>query len=148
MNRLFIIILALLSLSLKSDGETIERQNCDWTGVPVDKYGCVDFGWVILAEKHECANLPKCFKLQIEEVEKEKPKKKEYFSSENSEERKKIIPILDNSAVALLKNSNLKNIKIIFYNKGKLSKNFQSEAEGYLLEKGVKRDQFIIEIRN
>ena len=86
--------------------------------------------------------------MQIEEVEKEKPKKKEYFSSENIEEKKKIIPILDNSAVALLKNSNLKNIKIIFYNKGKLSKNFQSEAEGYLLEKGVKRDQFIIEIRN
>ncbi len=70
------------------------------------------------------------------------------FSKENTEEKKKIIPILDNSAVALLKNSNLKNIKIIFYNKGKLSKNFQSEAEGYLLEKGVKRDQFIIEIRN
>ena len=86
--------------------------------------------------------------MQIEEVEKEKPKKKEYFSSENSEERKKIIPILDNSAVALLKNSNLKNIKIIFYNKGKLSKNFQAEAESYLLDKGVKRDQFIIEIRN
>jgi hypothetical protein len=148
MNRLFIIILALLSLSLKSDGETIERQNCDWTGVPVDKYGCVDFGWVILAEKHECANLPKCFKLQIEEVEKEKPKKKEFFVKEDAEEKKKIIPILDNSAIALLKNSSLKNIKIIFYNKtGKLSKDFAKEAEQYILDKGVKRDQFIIEIR-
>ena len=42
MNRLFIIILTLLCLSLKSDGETIERQNCDWTGVPTDINGCVD----------------------------------------------------------------------------------------------------------
>ena len=148
MNRLFIIILALLSLSLKSDGETIERQNCDWTGVPVDKYGCVDFGWVILAEKHECANLPKCFKLQIEEVEKEKPKKKEFFTKEEPQELQKVMPVLDSSAVALLKNSNLKNIKIIFYNKtGKLSKDFQKEAEKYLLEKGVKREQFTVEIR-
>ena len=148
MNRLFIIILALLCLSLKSDGETIERQNCDWTGVPTDSNGCVDFGWVILAEKHECANLPKCFKLQIEEVEKEKPKKKEFFSKEEPQELQKVMPILDSSAVALLKNSNLKNIKIIFYNKtGKLSKDFQREAEKYLLEKGVKREQFLIEIR-
>jgi hypothetical protein len=93
--------------------------------------------------------MPNCFKVQYEEVPKEKPKKKEFFAKEDTEEKKKIIPILDNSAIALLKNSSLKNIKIIFYNKaGKLSKNFQSEAEGYLLEKGVKRDQFIIEIRN
>ncbi len=59
-----------------------------------------------------------------------------------------LIPILDNSAVALLKNSSLKNIKIIFYNKsGKLSKDFAKEAEQYILDKGVKKDQFIIEIR-
>ena len=117
MNRLFIILLTILCLSLKSDGKTIEKQKCDWTGVPVDKGGCVDFGWVILAEKHECANLPKCFKLQIEEVEKEKPKKKEFFSKEEPQELQKVMPVLDSSAVALLKNSNLKNIKIIFYNK-------------------------------
>ena len=79
---------------------------------------------------------------------KEKPKKKEFFAKEDSEEKKKIIPILDNSAIALLKNSGLKGIKIIFYNKtGKLSKDFQKEAEQYILEKGVKRDQFTVEIR-
>ena len=147
MNRLFIIILALLCLSLKSDGETIERQNCDWTGVPTDSNGCVDFGWVILAEKKECANLPKCFKLQIEEVQKEKPKKKEFFSKEEPQELQKVMPILDSSALALLKNSKLKDIKIIFYNKGNLSKDFAKEAQAYLLDKGVKPDQFKIEIR-
>lgn len=143
MNRLFIAILILLIFTLKSDAVT-----CDWTGVPADKDGCVDFGWVVLAEKHECSNLPSCFKLQIEEVEKEKPKKKEFFSKEDPTELQKVMPILDSSAVALLKNSNLKNIKIIFYNKtGKLSKDFQKEAEKYLLDKGVKREQFLIEIR-
>jgi len=150
MNRLFIVLLIIVAFTLKSDGlvhTTDERVKCDYDGVPVDSDGCMPVGYWLLAAK-KCTNLPKCFVMQIEEVEKEKPKKKEYFSNENSEERKKIIPILDNSAVALLKNSSLKNIKIIFYNKGKLSKNFQSEAEGYLLEKGVKRDQFIIEIRN
>jgi hypothetical protein len=81
-------------------------------------------------------------------VPKEKLKKKEFFAKEDAEEKKKIIPILDNSAVALLKNSSLKNIKIIFYNKtGKLSKDFAKEAEQYILDKGVKKDQFTIEIR-
>ena len=86
--------------------------------------------------------------MQIEEVEKEKPKKKEFFTKEEPQELQKVMPVLDSSAVALLKNSNLKNIKIIFYNKtGKLSKDFQKEAEKYLLEKGVKREQFTVEIR-
>ena len=80
-------------------------------------------------------------------IEQTKPIKKEFFSSEVAEEKKKVIPILDSSALALLKNSKLKNIKIIFYNKGNLSKNFAKEAERYLLDKGVKRDQFKIEIR-
>jgi len=94
--------------------------------------------------------MPDCFKFEMKEEEKkviESPKKKEYFTKETPEEKKKIIPILDNSAVALLKNSKLKNIKIIFYNKGNLSKDFAKEAELYILNKGVKKDQFIIEIK-
>jgi hypothetical protein len=126
---------------------TDERVKCDYTGVPIDSDGCMPVGYWLLAAK-KCTNLPKCFVMQIEEVEKEKPKKKEFFTKEDTEEKKKIIPILDNSAVALLKNSSLKNIKIIFYNKGKLSKDFAKEAELYILEKGVKKNQFVIEIRN
>ena len=95
--------------------------------------------------------MPDCFKFQVIDVEdkKQEPlKKKQFFSKEDPQEKQKVMPILDSSAVALLKNSNLKNIKIIFYNKtGKLSKDFQREAEKYLLDKGVKREQFIIEIR-
>lgn len=147
MNRLFIAILILLAFTLKSDGlETNERVKCDYTGVPVDTYGCIPFNYWVLANDKKCDEIPKCFKVQIEEPE--KPKKKEFFSKEDPQELQKVMPILDSSAVALLKNSNLKNIKIIFYNKtGKLSKDFQKEAEKYLLEKGVKREQFLIEIR-
>lgn len=138
MKRLLVILFLLFAV--RSDAKT-----CDWEGVPIDEYGCVDFNWVQLATKLECSNIPKCFKLGIVEVE---PKKKEFFSKEDPQEKVKVMPILDSSAVALLKNSNLKNIKIIFYNKtGKLSKDFQKEAEKYLLDKGVKREQFIIEIR-
>ena len=150
MNRLFIVLLIIIAFTLKSDGlvdATDERVKCDYTGVPIDSDGCMPVGYWLLAAK-KCTNLPKCFVMQIEEVEKEKPKKKEFFTKEDTEEKKKIIPILDNSAVALLKNSSLKNIKIIFYNKGKLSKDFAKEAELYILEKGVKKNQFVIEIRN
>lgn len=145
MNRLFILLLIIIVFALKSDA--VDKQECNWEGIEIDTQGCVNLYWYDLALKHSCSNLPPCFKIRVEELPKEKPKKKEYFSSEDSAERQKIIPILDNSAVALLKNNNLKNIKIIFYNKGKLTKEFQSEAEGYLLDKGVKRDQFIIEIK-
>lgn len=73
--------------------------------------------------------------------------KKEYFKKEATEEKQKVIQILDGSALALLKNPKLKDIKIIFYNKnGKLSKQFISEAESYLLDKGVKKTQFQIKI--
>ena len=96
--------------------------------------------------------MPDCFTMGMVDVPKkiEAPKpepKKEFFITESVEEKKKVIPVLDSSAFALLKNSKLKDIKIIFYNKGALSKNFQKEAERYLLEKGVKKDQFKIEIR-
>ena len=96
--------------------------------------------------------MPDCFKFQVQEVQKpeisKKEPKKEYFKNESVEEKQKVMPILDSSAVALLKNSKLKDIKIIFYNKtGKLSKDFQKDAEKYLLDKGVKKDQFRIEIR-
>ena len=147
MFRIFIVLL-LLTLTLKSDAA-----QCNWDGIEIDSQGCVNLGYYQFALKQQCENMPDCFKLQIEEVPKEepvkeKPKKKEFFAKEDSEEKKKIIPILDNSAIALLKNSSLKGIKIIFYNKtGKLSKDFQKEAEQYILEKGVKRDQFIVEIR-
>lgn len=96
--------------------------------------------------------MPDCFTMGMVDVPNrvEQPKqqsKKEFFVSEVPEEKKKVIPILDSSALALLKNSKLKDIKIIFYNKGNLSKNFAKEAERYLLDKGVKADQFKIEIR-
>lgn len=86
-------------------------------------------------------------KEEIKEIVKEKPVVKEYFKKEATEEKQKVIQILDGSALALLKNPNLKDIKIIFYNKnGKLSKQFISEAESYLLDKGVKKTQFQIKI--
>lgn len=131
-------------MSFKSDAV-----ECDWTPIEKDSYGCVNFFWYRKAEQLKCSNMPDCFKFDMREEEKkvEPPKKKEFFAKENQEEKKKIIPILDNSAVALLKNSKLKNIKIIFYNKGNLSKEFAKEAELYILNKGVGRDQFIIEIR-
>lgn len=144
MFRLFIL---LILLSLRSDA--IE---CDWSPIEKDQYGCVNFFWYNLATQKNCSNMPDCFSFQVEEVQKEapkeKPKKKEFFNKEDPQEKAKVVPILDSSAVALLKNSSLKNIKIIFYNKtGKLSPEFQKEAEKYLLDKGVKREQFLIEIR-
>ena len=143
MNRLFIILLIIIAFAIKSDAT-----ECNWEGVEIDSQGCVNFFWYRKAEEMQCSNMPNCFKFQMKEAAKEAPKKKEFFVKEDTEEKKKIIPILDNSAVALLKNSNLKGIKIIFYNKtNKLSKDFQKEAEQYILQKGVKRDQFIVEIR-
>ena len=142
---MFRILVILFLLSLKSDA--IE---CDWAPIEKDSYGCVNFFWYRRAEELKCTNMPDCFKFELKEQEKkviELPKKKEFFAKEQPEEKNKIIPILDNSAVALLKNSKLKNIKIIFYNKGNLSKDFAKEAELYILNKGVKKDQFIIEIR-
>jgi hypothetical protein len=140
----FRILFVLFLLSLKSDAV-----ECDWSPVEKDKYGCVSFFWYRRAEEFKCSNMPDCFKFEMaEEIKKvEPPKKKEFFAKESLEEKKKIIPILDSSAIALLKNSKLKNIKIIFYNNGKLSKEFAKEAEQYILDKGVKREQFIIEIK-
>ena len=147
MNRLFIILLFIIAFAIKSDAA-----ECDWTPIEKDSYGCVDFFWYRKAEEINCSNMPDCFKFQMvdvpQKIEAPKPEpKKEFFVSEVPEEKKKVIPILDSSALALLKNSNLKDIKIIFYNKGNLSKNFAKEAERYLLDKGVKKDQFKIEIR-
>lgn len=144
MNRLFLV---LVLLSLK--GDALE---CDWSPIEKDQYGCVNFFWYRRAEERKCSNMPDCFTMGMVDVpnkiEAPKPEpKKEFFVSEVPEEKKKVIPILDSSALALLKNSKLKDIKIIFYNKGNLSKNFAKEAERYLLDKGVKRDQFKIEIR-
>jgi hypothetical protein len=142
--RLFIALL-ILAFTLKSNAVT-----CNWDGIEIDSQGCVDLFWYDLADKQKCENMPNCFKLQVTEQEKkiDQPKKKEYFAKEASEEKKKVMPILDSSALAFLKNNKLKDIKIIFYNKdGKLSKEFLKEAEQYLLDKGVKREQFKIEIR-
>jgi hypothetical protein len=134
-----LLFIAIAALALRGHAEPrvceIDRQ---------DSQGCVSFNQWKAYTSLGCTNLPPCFSIPIQEVDEPK---KQYFKGENSEERKKIIPILDSSAVALLKNSGLKNIKIIFYNKGKLSKGFQKEAEAYLLDKGVKRDQFVIEVR-
>ena len=143
--RLLFLVLVLLSLR----GHAVE---CDWSPIEKDQFGCVDFFWYKRAHERQCNNMPDCFKFQMidvpQKIEAPKPQpKKEFFISEVPEEKKKVIPILDSSALALLKNSNLKDIKIIFYNKGNLSKNFQREAERYLLDKGVKADQFKIEIR-
>ena len=144
---MFRLFLLLVLLSLK--GHAVE---CDWSPIEKDQYGCVDFFWYRRAEERKCTNMPECFTMGMvdvpKKIEAQKPEsKKEFFVSENVEEKKKIIPILDSSALALLKNSKLKGIKIIFYNKGNLSKDFQREAERYLLEKGVKQEQFKIEIR-
>ena len=143
MSRIFFV---LILLSLKSDA-----LECDWNPIEKDQYGCVNFFWYRRAEEMKCTNMPDCFKFQVIDVpdkaEQPKPVKKEFFITESIEEKKKVMPILDSSAFALLKNSKLKDIKIIFYNKGNLSKDFQREAERYLLEKGVKKDQFKIEIR-
>jgi len=141
-----LLFLLLVLLSLRSDA--IE---CDWEPIEKDQYGCVNFFWYRKAEELKCTNMPDCFKFEMVEVTKKveqpKPVKKEFFARELPEEKAKIMPILDSSALALLKNSKLKDIKIIFYNKGNLSKNFAKEAEAYLLDKGVKPDQFKIEIR-
>lgn len=137
MRRLLLVLFLLFAL--KGDAAT-----CDWTGVETDSQGCVPFAWFNEGVKFQCKNMPPCFTLQIDEVK----DRKEFFSKENPEEKKKVIPILDSSAVALLKNSKLKGIKIVFYNKKvKLSPQFQKEAESYLLDKGVKADQFMIEIK-
>lgn len=141
-----LLFLLLVLLSLRSDA--IE---CDWEPIEKDQYGCVNFFWYRKAEELKCTNMPDCFRFEMVEVPKKveqpKPVKKEFFARELPEEKAKIMPILDSSALALLKNSKLKDIKIIFYNKGNLSKNFAKEAEAYLLDKGVKPDQFKIEIR-
>lgn len=154
MSRLILILVLLFTVK----GHAVEKQPCDWKGIEIDKYGCVNYSWYRLADSLNCSNMPKCFKLGTVEVGKKSKKddtlleipvaEKEYFKGEEAEEKKKVMPILDSSAVALLKNSKLKDIKIIFYNKtGKLSKDFQKEAQQYLLDKGVKQDQFKIEIR-
>lgn len=149
MFRLLIALL-IIAFAIKSDAAN-EKKECNWDGVEIDSQGCVDFAYYRKAMDLNCSNVPDCFKFQIEEVPskvEEPPKKKEFFSKEDPQEKQKIMPILDSSALALLKNSKLKDIKIIFYNKdGKLSKGFMKEAEKYLLEKGVKKDQFKIEIR-
>lgn len=141
-----LLLLLLVLLSIRSDA--IE---CDWSPIEKDQYGCVNFFWYRKAEELKCTNMPDCFKFQMidvpKKVEQTQPVKKQFFVSESPEEKAKVIPILDSSAVALLKNSKLKDIKIIFYNKGTLSKNFAKEAQAYLLDKGVKPDQFKIEIR-
>jgi hypothetical protein len=78
---------------------------------------------------------------------KEEPKKKTFFTRVEKKERKRVLEILDTSALALLKNSKLKDIKIVFYNKDKkLNKNFINEAQDYLFEKGVKKGQFQIKV--
>lgn len=137
MSRLLFVLILIFALR----GHTQESRSDRCTVDNIDKQGCVTFGqWRVLSDLG-CKPLPICFSIPI----KEEPRK--FFLNEDKEERKKIIPVLDSSAVALLKNSNLKDIKIIFYSKGKLSKNFAIEAEKYLLEKGVKKSQFKIEVR-
>ncbi len=66
MNRLFIVLLVILCLSLKSDGEVPQKVNCDWEGIEIDSQGCVSLFWYDLATKHNCSNMPNCFKVQYE----------------------------------------------------------------------------------
>jgi hypothetical protein len=137
-----IIVLFALTLSLNSDAQS-DKVDCILTDIKIDKYGCVDFGVFEQMHKQNCSNMPSCFNIGYEEI-----KPKEYFSNIPKQEKRAIIETLDSSAVALLKNTKLKNIKIIFYNKNnKLNKDFINDAQKYLLEKGVEKNQFKIEIR-
>lgn len=142
MLRIIVILLAL-TISLKSDAQS-DKVECVLTDIEVDKYGCVNFRVFEEMHKQNCSNIPSCFNLNYEEA-----KPKEYFSNISKSEKRNIIETLDSSAVALLKNSKLKNIKIIFYNKSnKLNKDFVNDAQKYLLDKGVQKNQFKIEIRD
>lgn len=136
------VALLVISLALKSDAQT-PKVDCQFKDIQPDKYGCVDLYVFEYMMQQNCGNIPPCFKIEYQESA-----PKEYFPSISKKDKKNIIETLDSSAVALLKNSKLKNIKIIFFNKGnKLGKEFLNDAERYLLEKGVKKGQFKIEIR-
>lgn len=137
-----LFVLSFVALTFKSDAQNA-KVHCVLQGIEPDKYGCVYLEEYEYMLQQNCINLPPCFKIEYSEV-----KGKEYFANIKSEDKRNIISTLDSSAAALIKNGKLKNIKIIFYNKNnKLDKQFINDAERYLLEKGVEKKQFKIEIR-
>jgi hypothetical protein len=82
-------------------------------------------------------------------VEDKKPEPKVYFAAEPDKSKTKIIDILDTSAKALLENPALTDVEIVFFNgKNKFSDEFEKEANEYLIDKGVKSNQFKIKVVN
>ena len=80
-------------------------------------------------------------------IEEKKPEPKVYFASETDKSKRKILDILDTSAKALLDNPALTDVEIVFFNgKNKFSDDFEKEANEYLIDKGVKTNQFKIKV--
>lgn len=171
-----IIALILLALCLKSDAQVPEEKlECDFSSLKKDGQGCFPLGAISASNgcklpagtcfaipmalvdefNHpvdtDSARMQKCSHKDTPEYAEKysKAPAPEPFSKEPLDERKKIIAILDTSALALLKNSMLQNISIVFFDKGgRFSAGFQKEAERYLLDKGVRKGQFNIKIVN
>jgi hypothetical protein len=168
-----IIALIILALCLKSDAQVSQMPECDYGTIKKDAQGCFPIQ-AFVASRDCVIPVNSCFAIPVTIVDefghaadtdhpkahrcshKDTPeylakygKEQAPFSKEAPEERKKIITILDTSALALLKNSMLQNVNIVFFDKGgKFSNQFQKEAEKYLLDKGVKKGQFSIKIIN
>ncbi len=139
MYRLLIALLILI-FCLKSDAQVTAIPDCDFSLFPKDAQGCVS---LTAFRNATTCSIPQgtCFAVQAISVGKEP------FSNESPEERKKILAILDSSALALLKNSSLSNVNIVFFDKGgKFSPDFKKEAEQYLVDKGVKSKRFNIKV--
>lgn len=85
MSRLLFVLFLLLGLK----GHAIENGNCDWTGVPIDSEGCVDFFWYKKADMLKCTNMPSCFKMQMQDIPKEKPKKKNSSLKKTQKKKRK-----------------------------------------------------------
>jgi hypothetical protein len=170
MYRLLILLLILI-FCLKSDAQVGERPECDFGNFQKDAQGCISIQAFFAANtclipEGTCFSSPYTLADELGHVvdgdhiskrckHKDTPEyiekygKYEPFSSQSTEERKKIIAILDSSALALLKNSSLSNIDIVLFDKqGEFSSDFQKEAESYLLDKGVKKGQFKIKVIN
>lgn len=136
MPRLSVIAFACLFLF----GADASAPVCDFSGIPTDQLGCMDLKNFIATDS--CViKTPVCFNLRYLDV----APKKVYFK--DNPERERIVSILDVSAEALAKNRKLQQIDIVLFDRGgKFSKNFQEEAESYLLDKGIKKSRFRVKI--
>lgn len=170
MYRLLILLLILI-FCLKSDAHVGEKPKCDFGNFPKDAQGC--YSLQAFSAANTCTiSEGTCFSMSFTLVDEfghsvdgdnhpkrcshkdtaeyiEKYSNRQPFASQSAEDRKRIIAILDSSALALLKNSSLHDIDIVLFDKqGKFSADFQKEAESYLLDKGVKKGQFKIKVIN